>query len=190
VDRLTNTSSTNSANQLCEADRLTNSPPTNSTRRIGWPALHRPTPRTSCPPTNSTRRIAWPALHRPTLRGGPTDQLYADQLCWLTLHRPTHRQATRWGRDLSPALLTHNSYDGMCHHQATSRHAHNTSRGRQSVLVNMIVHQHVRSLAYPICLVGIVNLSHGVPQHRSLYSNLRFGKDRAIHHTGGREMCP
>jgi hypothetical protein len=64
------TPSTNSADQLCEADWLTNSPMTNSDDQ-----LRRPTP-----PTNSTRWTGWPTLWWPTLMTN-----FDDQLWWPTL---------------------------------------------------------------------------------------------------------
>jgi hypothetical protein len=55
--------------------------------------------------------------------------------------------------------------------------------GRRRVVVNIMVCQHVRSLAYFNCFVGPVNPNRGGPHHRSLYSNPHTGKDGTIHHT-------
>jgi hypothetical protein len=63
-------------------------------------------------------------------------------------------------------------------------HRRNIPKACWEVAIDTIVRRHVWSLACPCCPMGTINTSHGGPQHWSLYSDPRIGKDRTIHHTG------
>jgi hypothetical protein len=121
-----------SADQLCEVDQPTNSLTRPRASRAMLRKVHDSADQL-CEADQPANSVTCPRASRAMLRKATNS---ADQLRKQTSRPtlpPTHCQATRQGKELSPALPIHVNYDEMHHHRATPGHTHNTLNGRRGL---------------------------------------------------------